>query len=178
VKLRRITIAFLAITGATTVGLLAAGVGWFVLESHRQHDPGPADLAYIINWADLNNSAKIAEVVHSYASERHVLSDDYVKAYCIRLDKPPVFELEKTRPERSIWVRAPTSDPLLVQAVETAALFVRKHASWFPETDALNSPRFMLSFPQITAYHGQVEAVDLTAYDTEDHLLYHAEVRW
>jgi hypothetical protein len=35
-----------------------------------------------------------------------------------------------------------------------------------------------LSFPQVTAYHGRVEAVELTAYDTQDNVLYHERIRW
>ena len=147
------------------------------VQAYRKHVPGKESLGYIVNWADLGDSVKITEVVHSYSSERNWVSGDRLNFYCLRLDKP-LADLDRRTPETDTWVHAPVSDRLLLEAIKTATTFSRNGAPWFPEEGILNSRRFFLSFPQVTAYHGRVEAVDLTAYDTQEHLLYHAEVRW
>ena len=139
-----------------------------------QH-PRPKDFAYVLGWANLHNSAGIADIVHSYDSGTNPVVGDRIEAYCLRLDRE-LFDLDKRDPDRKIWQRGPVSDPLVLEALETAAVFAHGRAAWFPDAVTLNSSRFFLSFQQITAYHQQVEAVDLTAYDTQAHLLYHARL--
>ena len=78
--------------------------------------------------------------------------------------------LDKTDSKNKVWQRGPISEPLLVGALETAARFARSEAVWFPESEVVNSPRFFVSFQQITAYHQQIEAVepDLTVVTLVD----------
>jgi hypothetical protein len=161
---------------ATLLCLAVAGVYGLRTRAHRlDNNPSSSDLQYILGWAGLGNS-RIVEIVHAYASQKNVLVGDQTKAYSLRLDRFP----EEPRSERPLqWVEGPLRDPLVVEAIKTATMFPRDAGcDWFPSADAVNSDRFYLSFPEITAYHGQVEAVVMTAYDRKERILYHADVRW
>ena len=173
---KRAAILTLAGLGALSLTLVIAVVLFAVWGAYREQSPRPDDLAYIVNWANLG-SARIVGVRHAYVSRRNWIVGDQVKAYCLKLDQPLTLS-PSSDPDRQVWL-AQVTDPLLVEAITTASSFpADAGAGWFPTAAALNSGRFMLSFPEVTAYHGQVEAVKLTAYDTQEHLLYHSEVKW
>ena len=169
----------MALAGIGALSLLAA-LALAALSLHRgyrdQH-PRPSDLAYVLGWGGLSGSTEIVEILHSSNSGANPIVGDRIEAYALRLNRT-LSDLDKLDSKRKIWLRGPVSEPLLVEALETAVRFARSEATWFPESEVLNSPRFFLSFQQITAYHQQTEAVDMTAYDTQTHILYHAEIRW
>jgi hypothetical protein len=137
-------------------------------------------LEYVLNWAGLGDSVKIIEVVHAYASKKNPVVGDQTKAYSVRVDRFPKAPASlNSESMRKVWLQGPLQDSLLLQALETAASAAGNDGrDWFPTPALLNSPRFYLSFPHVTAYHGQVEKVFLTAFDTETRLLYHTEVAW
>ena len=174
--MKRAVIVMLAALGGLSLTLMIAVVLFAAWGAYREQSPRPADLAYIVNWANLGGS-RIVSVRHAYVSRRNWIVGDQVKAYCLKLDQPLKLS-PSSDPDRQVWL-AHVTDSLLVEAITTASSFAADGGgSWFPTAAALNSGRFMLSFPEVTAYHGQVEAVKLTAYDTQEHLLYHSEVKW
>lgn len=174
--MKKIATASLAVI-ATLVCLTVVGAYGLRARRHRlDNNPSESDLQYILNWAGLSDS-RIVEVAHAYVSAKNVIVGDQTKAYGVRIDK---FPEPPPRSERSLqWVVGPLVDPLVVDAIKTATLFPRDAGcAWFPSAEAVNSDRFYLSFAEITAYHGQVEAVVMTAYDRKDRILYHSEVKW
>lgn len=173
---RAVVIALAGIGGVSLLAVLAL-VGLSLHGRYRDQHPRPTDLAYILGWAGLGGSTEIVEILHSYNSGANPVVGDRVEAYALRLSRT-LSDLDRTDSKRKVWQRGPISEPLLVEALETAVRFARSEAAWFPESEVVNSPRFFLSFQQITAYHQQTEAVDMTAYDTQTHILYHAEIRW
>jgi hypothetical protein len=175
--MKRIVVLVLAAVGAVTLAVCVGVAAVLLVIQYRAHHRQPDDLTLVLGRVDLEGSATIREVVHSYNSGALSMDGDRVDAYCLRLDRE-LHDLDQRNQGKGTWQRGPLGDPLVLRALQTAVLFTRDDAPWFPDTAVLNSSRFFLSFPQITAHHQEVESVDLTAYDTESHLLYHAEIRW
>jgi hypothetical protein len=160
--MKRIVVLVLAAVGAVTLAVCVGVAAVLLVIQYRAHHRQPDDLTLVLGRVDLEGSATIREVVHSYNSGALSMDGDRVDAYCLRLDRE-LHDLDQRNQGKGTWQRGPLGDPLVLRALQTAVL---------------NSSRFFLSFPQITAHHQEVESVDLTAYDTESHLLYHAEIRW
>jgi hypothetical protein len=174
---RRAGVIALAGIGAVSLLAVLALVGLSLHGRYRDQHPRPTDLAYILGWAGLAGDTEIVEVLHSYNSGANPIVGDRVEVYALRLSRT-LSDLDKANSKTKVWQRGPVGEPLLVEALETAVRFARSEAPWFPESEIVNSSRFFLSFQTITAYHQQTEAVDMTAYDTDTHILYHAEIRW
>ena len=172
---KRVALTILAGIGALGLAgaLLVVMLG--IWGTHRERASRPGDLVYILNWAGLDGS-RIIEVRHAYVGDRNPMVGDQTKAYCLKLDHP--LRLTPSPEPNRVWL-GPVTDSLLLEALNTATAFpAEAGVGWFPSAAELNSGRFMLSFPELTAHHGRVEAVKLTAYDTRDDLLYHSEVKW
>ena len=147
-------------------------------EGRPERNPRPGDLAYVVKWTGVGGSFRIVEVTHAYASERTPIIGDQTKAYRVRVEGFPEPPTEQLPPGKG-WMVGPVTDGILREAIETASSAVRGEGrEWFPTSDELNTPRFFLSFPQVAAYHGEVERVILTAYDRQAGVLYHADVAW
>ena len=171
---KRATVIALTSLGAVTLLAILTLVGLTLHGRYREKHPRPVDLGYILGWAGLAGDTQIVEILHSYNSGTSPVIGDRTDVYALRLSRT-LSDLDKPDSKVKVWLRGPVTEPLLVEPFETA---MRSVPDWFPESKVVNSQRFFLSFQRITAYHLQIEAVDLTAYDTQTHILYHAEIRW
>jgi hypothetical protein len=172
---RRVLIGFAAVVGALATLLIATLAALAVRQYQRYTRPTPGGLQYVLNWADLGTRSRILAVLNTCVDSPIV--GDYVRAYSLKIDGFP--EAIVGSGLQSTWVKGPVADPLLVEAIATAASFPRHMGcDWFPAADLLNSDRFYLSFFEVTAFHGRTESVKLTAYDRAAQLLYHSEVSW
>lgn len=176
-RVKRFFVGTLAVIGAIASALVLTCGGLSLSDAYLDMHPTTGHLEYIINWAELGPHTQIVEIERACADLPNLMQGDRVRAYKLRLAAFPPEVLKFG--DRNPWVKPPLSDPLLVQAISTAAMFVSSDGcTWFPSAEDLNSERFYLSFPQLSAFHGQVEGVDLTALEIATQALYHAEVRW
>ena len=136
----------------------------------RRGDPTPKTLQYIANWEELAPS-RIVEVMDAYVSTYWSPTGDHVDLFRLRL------EPRATRLKNALR-RDQVVEPLISEAIETASGSSTTETSWFPDADSLKSERFLVAIPELTAYHGRVESVKLTALDTVTGFLYHADVSW
>ena len=175
VAVKRVASMILTGVGALALAAILAVVMLGIWGTRQERVSRPKDLVYILNWAGLDSS-RIVEVRHAYVTPANPIVGDQTRAYCLKLDHP--LRLAPSLEPDRVWV-GPVSDSLLLEALQTATSFpADAGVSWFPNPADLNSGRFLLSFEEVTARHGVVHAVTLTAYDTRDDLLYHSEVKW
>ena len=173
--LKRLILAFLAIVGSVALALFAILFVLVVFERIDESNPDASELSYILNWGELGDHSKITSVARSCITPRNFLVGDQTKVYDLSVS-PIARETWQLENIQEHWQQGPIADPIIIEAMETATLFANSAGcGWFPN---LNSSRFFLSFPRITAYNRRVEAVQVTAYDTKSHHIYHADVRW
>ena len=133
-------------------------------------DPTPKKLQYIANREELAPS-RVVEVMDSYVSTSWSPTGDHVDLFRLRLEPRATGLKYALRRDQVV-------EPLFAEAIETVGGSRTTGTLWFPDAESLKSERFLVAIPELTAYHGRVETVQLTALDTVTGFLYHADVAW
>jgi hypothetical protein len=177
-KYLRLSLQFIG--GLTLLGAVVIAVWLFsVLKpGHAKSDHiTPEKAAFILNWADIGNKAKISKVLHSYQSARS-FTGDHVDAYSLQIDHFPEEVVKKDEFGHVYWIKPPLQNRILKETINTAALSAESdNLNWFPSAKELNSARFYLRFQMVLLRDQHPSSVQLTAYDRIDHKIYHIDVK-
>lgn len=171
----------LQIVGALAlIGIVVIAIWFFSLlkpGSARSDRVTPEKAAFILNWADIGDKAKITKVLHSYQSARS-FTGDHVDAYSLQIDHFPEEVIKKDEHGREYWLKPPLQNSILIEAVNTAAMSAESdNLTWFPSAKELNSKHYYLRFQTVFLHDQYPTSVQLTAYDRINHKIFHADVK-